>query len=105
MWAIELHRLGLEIIGLWSNSEKFKKSLWPKICIGVILILLIFISIPTICASIRVWGDMILLIDNLQITIPILIVSVKYVILRWKQTGMSKINLKQNIIFNIVLYY
>ncbi|XP_018060139.1 PREDICTED: uncharacterized protein LOC108694957 [Atta colombica] len=86
MWAIELHRLGLEIIGLWSNSEKFKKSLWPKIRIGVILILLIFISIPTICAIIRVWGDMILLIDNLQITIPILIVSVKYVILRWKQT-------------------
>ncbi|XP_011057647.1 PREDICTED: uncharacterized protein LOC105147964 [Acromyrmex echinatior] len=86
VWAIELHRLGLEIIGLWSNSEKFKKSLWPKIRVGVISILLIFISIPTICAVMRVWGDMILLIDNLQITIPILIVSVKYVILRWKQT-------------------
>ncbi|XP_018376865.1 PREDICTED: uncharacterized protein LOC108770068 [Trachymyrmex cornetzi] len=86
MWAIELHRLGLEMIGLWSNTEKFKKSLWPKIRVGVILILLIFISIPTICAVMRVWGDMVLLIDNLQITIPILIVSVKYVILRWKQT-------------------
>lgn len=90
VWAIELQRLGFEMIGLWSNTEKFKKSLWPKIRVGVIFILLIFISIPTICAVIRVWGDMVLLIDNLQITIPMLIVSVKYVILRWKQTGMSK---------------
>ncbi|KYQ51743.1 hypothetical protein ALC60_09132 [Trachymyrmex zeteki] len=86
VWAIELQRLGFEMIGLWSNTEKFKKSLWPKIRVGVIFILLIFISIPTICAVIRVWGDMVLLIDNLQITIPMLIVSVKYVILRWKQT-------------------
>jgi len=91
VWAVELHRLGLEIIGLWPKSEKFKKSLWPDIRVGIILILLIFISIPMICAVIHVWDNMILLIDSLQITIPMLTISIKYIIMRWKQTGMFKI--------------
>ncbi|XP_024875357.1 uncharacterized protein LOC112456831 isoform X2 [Temnothorax curvispinosus] len=32
VWAVELHRLGLEVIGLWPKTEQFtKKCLWPEI--------------------------------------------------------------------------
>jgi len=92
MWAVNLHRLGFEMVGLWPKSKCTKKSLWPKIWIGVVFILLIFVSnIPMICAVIEVWGNMILVIDNLHTTLPQLIISIKYVIFRRKQTGMFKI--------------
>lgn len=92
IWAVELHRLSLEIVGLWPKTEKFEKeSLWTEIRVGTILILLIFVSnIPTIYAVMNVWGDMVLLIDSLQVTLPLLTILVKYVIMRWKRTGMFK---------------
>ncbi|XP_011706036.1 PREDICTED: uncharacterized protein LOC105461232 [Wasmannia auropunctata] len=91
MWAVELHRLGMEMIGLWPKTEKFKKNRWPEIRVVLISILLIFVSVPMIYAMKRVWGDIVLLIDSLQITIPLLTVSVKYVIMRWKQTVLMSI--------------
>lgn len=93
MWAIEIHRFGLEILGLWpKNITFFMKSLWSKLHAGIILILLIFVSnIPTICTLMQVWGDMILVIDILRLTLPLLMVSVKYIIIQWKQAGTSKI--------------
>ncbi|XP_018060124.1 PREDICTED: uncharacterized protein LOC108694943 [Atta colombica] len=93
MWAVNLHRLGFEMVGLWPKSNKCtKKSLWPEIWIGIVFILLIFVSnIPMICAVIEVWGNMILVIDNLHTTLPQLIISMKYVIFRRKQTVLLSI--------------
>ncbi|XP_011704775.1 PREDICTED: uncharacterized protein LOC105460032 [Wasmannia auropunctata] len=87
VWAVNLHRISFEIMGLWPKPDKCtKKSLWPEIRVGIIVILLIFVSnIPTICAVKHVWGDMVLVIDNLQTTLPLLIVSMKYIILQRKQ--------------------
>ncbi|XP_071576929.1 odorant receptor 10-like [Temnothorax nylanderi] len=87
VWAVELHRLSLEVIGLWPKTEKFaKKCLWPEIRVGIVLILLIFIFIPMISMVIHVWGNMILVIDSLHITLPLVTVLAKYVIMRWKRT-------------------
>ncbi|XP_018303740.1 uncharacterized protein [Mycetomoellerius zeteki] len=93
MWAVNLHRLGFEMVGLWPKSNKCtKKSLWPEIWVGIVLILLIFISnVPMICAVIEVWGNMILVIDNLHTTLPQLMISMKYVIIRRKQTVLLSI--------------
>ncbi|XP_018376854.1 PREDICTED: uncharacterized protein LOC108770059 [Trachymyrmex cornetzi] len=88
MWAIHLQRLGFEIVGLWPKSNKCtKKSLWPKIWAGIILILLIFVStVPMIHAVIRVWGNMVLVIDSLHTTLPLVVISLKYIIILRKQT-------------------
>jgi len=89
IWAIRLHRLAFEMVGLWPKSNKCtKKSLWPEIWVGIIFILLIFVSnVPMIYAVIQVWGNMVLVIDNLHTTIPQVITSVKYIIIRRKRKG------------------
>ncbi|XP_039307766.1 odorant receptor 43a-like [Solenopsis invicta] len=86
MWAVEFHRLAMEVIGLWPKTGKFIRKSWSEIWVGIIFILLLFISIPMICTVTRVWGDMVLLTDNLQITLPLLTILVKYVIIRCKRT-------------------
>ncbi|XP_018376850.1 PREDICTED: uncharacterized protein LOC108770056 [Trachymyrmex cornetzi] len=93
MWAIRLHRLAFEMVGLWPKSNKCtKKSLWPEIWVGIVFILLIFVlNIPMICAVIEVWGNMELVIDNLHTTIPQLMMLIKYVIIRRKQTVLLSI--------------
>ncbi|XP_012533427.1 uncharacterized protein LOC105835038 isoform X2 [Monomorium pharaonis] len=87
-WAVEIHRLGLETMGLWPKYDKYNENnLWLKLRVGIILILLIFITnVPMIHAIVQVWGNMVLVIENLRIAIPLLITSVKYIIMLWKQT-------------------
>ncbi|GAB1864528.1 Odorant receptor [Camponotus japonicus] len=88
IWAIELNRWSLELIGLWPNTDGIvKRKLGPDIRAGFIFIMILFISgIPLVCALTRVWGNMALMIDNLRITLPILTVLLKLVIMRWKQS-------------------
>lgn len=93
VWAVELHRLGLELIGLWPNcktDEATKKGHGSDIRVGLAFITVILVSgVPLIWALLRVWGDMVLMIDNLRITLPLIVVSIKFVIMRWKRTGMG----------------
>jgi len=92
-WAVELNRLGLELIGLWPKSDEVSKNKFASdFRVVVIFVIVTFVSgIPLACSLIRVWGDMILMVDNLQVTLPLLVVSLKLVIMRWKQTGMARI--------------
>lgn len=91
MWAVQLHRLGLELIGLWPKTyEAAKKSHGSDIRVGLVFIMVVLGSgVPLIWALMRVWGDMVLMIDNLRITLPLIVVSVKFIIMRCKQTGMD----------------
>ncbi|KMQ86350.1 odorant receptor 13a, partial [Lasius niger] len=97
VWAIELNRLSLGLIGLWPKTDKVvKRRLGSDIRAGFAFIMIGFISgIPLVHALMRVWGDMALMIDNLRITLPVLAVLLEFVIMRWKQT----------VIFVIVLPY
>lgn len=90
MWTVELHRLGLELIGLWpKTNEAAKDNYASDLRLGITFIIITFVSgIPLVCAFTRVRNDMILVIDNLQITLPLMLVSLKLVIIRWKRTGM-----------------
>ena len=93
MWAVKLHRISLEMVGLWPKLNKCnKKNLWLEIWDDIIFVLLIFVSnVPMIYTVIEVWGNMISVINSLRTTLAMLIVSVKYVIIRWKQTSISRI--------------
>ncbi|XP_012528254.2 odorant receptor 43a [Monomorium pharaonis] len=92
-WAVELNRLGLELIGLWpKNNDVPRNKFASDLRIVIIFVIVTFVSgIPLACSLIRVWGDMILMVDNIQITLPLLVVSLKLVIMRWKQTAMLSI--------------
>ncbi|XP_011156965.3 odorant receptor 43a [Solenopsis invicta] len=87
VWAVEIHRLGLKLMGLWPKNNKFDtNNLWSKLHVGIILILLIFVvNIPMIHAILQVWGDMVLVVNNLRIALPLLIALAKYVIMLWKR--------------------
>ena len=93
VWAVEIQRLSFEIMGLWPKDDKFDTSnLWSKLCGVITLSSLIFVvTIPIIHAVIQVWGNMVLVVQNLRIALPVIISLIKYVIMLWKQTGISKI--------------
>jgi len=93
LWAVKLHRISLEMVGLWPKLNKCnKKNLWLEIWDDIIFVLLIFVSnVPMIYTVIEVWGNMISVINSLRTTLAMLIVSVKYIIIRWKQTSISRI--------------
>ncbi|KAL6442489.1 hypothetical protein ACFW04_002597 [Cataglyphis niger] len=93
VWAVKLHRLGLELIGLWpKTNEAVKKSHGSDIRMGLVFVTVIIASgVPLIWALMRVWGDMVLMIDNLRITLPLIMVSVKFVIMRRKRTVLLSI--------------
>ncbi|KAF3054305.1 Odorant receptor 108 [Nylanderia fulva] len=93
VWAVELNHLSLRLIGLWPTiNNATKRRIELDIIVGSILILMIFISgVPSVCALVRVWGDLELMIDNLRLTLPLIIVSLKLVIIRWKQIVLSSV--------------
>ncbi|KYN20729.1 Odorant receptor Or2, partial [Trachymyrmex cornetzi] len=87
-WAISLNRSMLKIIGLWPKESKTRYGeLLSKIRFLFNIIMLIFVlTIPAVMSLIRVWGDMILMIDNLQYTLPLLITMLK-VFIMWYNKG------------------
>ncbi|XP_072752162.1 odorant receptor 10-like [Anoplolepis gracilipes] len=87
LWAIELNRRSLELIGLWPNIDGIKRRLGPDIRVGFAFIMITFVlGIPLVHALTRVWGDIALTVDNLRLTLPLLTISLKLVIMRWKQS-------------------
>ncbi|XP_039307768.1 odorant receptor 13a isoform X2 [Solenopsis invicta] len=93
VWAIELNRFGLKLVGLWPKiHEVIEDNYTSDLRIVIIFVIITFISgIPLICSLLRVRHDMILVIDNLQITLPLMIVSLKLVVMRWKRTALLSI--------------
>jgi len=89
VWAIELNQLSLKLIGLWPKTDgAVKNTFISDLHVSVIFFIVTFLSIiPLLCSLVQVWGDMILIVDNLQVTLPLLVVSLKLVIIRWKRTG------------------
>ncbi|XP_018060123.1 PREDICTED: uncharacterized protein LOC108694942 [Atta colombica] len=91
VWAIELNRLCLELVGLWPKiNGAVKNTFVSDLRMGIIFFIVTFLSIiPLLCSLVRVWGDMILIVDNLQVILPLLVVSLKLIIIRWKRTAIA----------------
>lgn len=78
----------LKIVGLWPPGSKDASiALLPKLQLLFNVITLIFVLIPALWSLVRVWGDMMLMIDNLQYTLPLLITTLKVFILWSKREG------------------
>lgn len=93
VWATELNRFGLELVGLWPKTDKtVKNNFISDLRVGGIFVVITFLSlVPLVWSLVRVWGDMILMIDNLQITLPLAVASLKLFVIRWKRSGVLKI--------------
>ncbi|XP_011879515.1 PREDICTED: odorant receptor Or2-like isoform X2 [Vollenhovia emeryi] len=90
-WAIGLNRYLLKIIGLWPEETNDQHAeLSSNFWLLLNIIMLIFVlTIPAVVSLIRVWGDMILMIDNLQYTLPLFIAILKVFIMWYKKRALS----------------
>lgn len=93
-WAIGLNRCMLKIVGLWPEESKDQREEFlSKIRLLINITTLMFVlTIPSLVSLITVWGDMILMIDNLQFTLPFLILIMKNFIMWYKRGGISLFN-------------
>ncbi|XP_032681355.1 uncharacterized protein LOC116848901 [Odontomachus brunneus] len=85
--AISLNWFMLKIIGLWPpdnrDSRQIVKLKLRRLCSFITL--LFVITIPSLMSLIKVWGDMILMIDNMQYSLPLTIAVLKVGIIWYKQ--------------------
>ncbi|XP_050447468.1 odorant receptor 43a-like [Cataglyphis hispanica] len=90
-WATKLNRFTLNIIGLWPGIyENTRDRLLSDLRTIFCFFLIVFVClIPSIHSLVRTWSDMIAKIDNLQFTLPLMIVVIKVIIIRWNKTDLT----------------
>ncbi|XP_025993159.2 odorant receptor 43a-like isoform X2 [Solenopsis invicta] len=90
-WAIGLHRSVLNMIGLWPQQNKDQHDeFFSKFRMLFNTTLIIFVLIiPALAQLIKIWGDMIQIIDNLQFTLPFLLSILKIFIMWYKKKVLS----------------
>ncbi|XP_019698115.1 odorant receptor 43a [Harpegnathos saltator] len=90
-WAIGLNRFMLKIIGLWPPDNRDpREAIKSRFRLLYNLITLLFVlAIPSLASLIRVWGNMILMIDNLIYSLPISIAVFKVCIFWYKQEALA----------------
>ncbi|XP_014485152.1 PREDICTED: odorant receptor 43a-like [Dinoponera quadriceps] len=81
------------MVGLWPpDNRDICKSIRPKFRLVYNFITLLFIAtIPALASLIRVWGNMILMIDNLQYSLPTLMALFKISIIWYKQEALASL--------------
>jgi len=88
-WAVKLNRIALDLIGLWPVTPQSprQKLLCDLRVLVVFLGVTLGVLIPAIHSLIRIQGDIMLMIDNLQFTLPAVSCSIRIVIFWWKKEG------------------
>ncbi|XP_039312113.1 odorant receptor 43a-like isoform X2 [Solenopsis invicta] len=86
-WAIGLHRCMLKIVGLWpqQSRDQYKEFFSNFRMLFNATAMVFILIIPALAQLINVWGDMIQIIDNLQITLPFLVTVLKIFIMWFKK--------------------
>ncbi|XP_050445050.1 odorant receptor 43a-like [Cataglyphis hispanica] len=92
-WAIGINRFTLEMTGLWPDEKLSRRQKFlANLRAFIIFITLIFVQIiPSIFSLMRVWGDMVAIIDNLQITLPFSICATKIIIMWLRKKDLESI--------------
>ncbi|XP_028048374.1 odorant receptor 45b isoform X2 [Monomorium pharaonis] len=90
-WAIGLQRSMLKIVGLWpQQSKNQRKEFLSKFQFLFTTIVTIFVlTIPALAALRRVWGDLMQMVDNLQLSLPLLVTVLKIFIMWYKKGALS----------------
>lgn len=88
-WVITLNRYCLSVCGVWPESnETPRRKLMTNIRVIIILNIMIWsFLIPAFHSLIRIWGNIMCMIDNLQYTLPFFISIMKFVFLWRKKKG------------------
>ncbi|XP_024885001.1 odorant receptor 43a-like [Temnothorax curvispinosus] len=86
-WAVKLNRFILNLIGLWPKTvQNSRQRLMCNFRVLVILLsLTLGLLIPSIHSLTRIFGDIILMLDNLQYTLPLISCLIRIVIFWWKK--------------------
>ncbi|XP_026826812.1 odorant receptor 43a-like [Ooceraea biroi] len=92
-WAVKLNRFSLKLIGLWPMTEDHIPENIIYKCRPLIIILIITfgILIPSIHSLIRIRSNIMLLIDNLQYTLPIITCTIRVVVFWWKKKAVTSV--------------
>ncbi|XP_011861186.1 PREDICTED: odorant receptor 43a-like isoform X2 [Vollenhovia emeryi] len=92
-WAVKLNRFILNLIGLW--PETAHNSRQRLMCNFRVLVTFVGITfgllIPSVHSLKRIFGDIILMIDNLQFTLPTISCSIRIAIFWWKKEAIVPI--------------
>ncbi|KYN14690.1 hypothetical protein ALC57_13104 [Trachymyrmex cornetzi] len=92
-WAVKLNRFTLNFLGLWPKNVQ---NSWQKLmCNFRMLIVFLGITfclfIPSIHSLITVYGDILMMLDNLQITIPVMSCLIRIIIFWCKKEAVIPI--------------
>ncbi|KYN05951.1 hypothetical protein ALC62_03125 [Cyphomyrmex costatus] len=92
-WAVKLNRFTLDLLGLWPKNIQ---NPWQKLMCNfrvlvVSLGLTVCLVIPSIHSLIRIFGDVLLMLDNLQFTLPIISCVIRIMIFWWKKEAIIPI--------------
>ncbi|KAF3054346.1 Odorant receptor 051 [Nylanderia fulva] len=92
-WAVRLNRFSLQFIGLWPNCEQttWKRRMCNLRAFLVSLTILSVIVIPALHSLMRIHSDIMLVIDNLQFTLPMATCLCRIAIFWWKKEAIAPI--------------
>ncbi|XP_039312089.1 odorant receptor 43a-like isoform X2 [Solenopsis invicta] len=90
-WAIGLHRGMLKIVGLWPqhNQDQYKEFLSKFRMLFNATIIICVLTIPALAQLMKVWGNMIQLLDNLQFSLSFLVTALKIFIMWYNKGALS----------------
>lgn len=88
-WAVKWNRITLNFLGLWPKTARsYREKLMCNFRVFVAFLgLTICVLIPSIHSLIRIYGDIILMIDNLNFTLPAMSCTIRIAIFWWKKEG------------------
>ncbi|XP_071626212.1 odorant receptor 9a-like isoform X2 [Temnothorax longispinosus] len=91
-WAVKLNRFTLNLIGLWPKiAQSPRQKLMCNFRVLVTLLGLISVLIPSIHSLIKIFGNSLLMLDNLQFTLPFISCLIRIVIFWWKKEAIVPI--------------
>ncbi|KAL6266480.1 hypothetical protein P5V15_003329 [Pogonomyrmex californicus] len=92
-WAVNLNRFTLNLLGLWPKTVRnSRQKLMCNSRVFITLLGMIFlIIIPCIHSLIKIFGDMLLMLDNLQFTLPGISSIIRIIIFWWKKEAIVPI--------------
>ncbi|KYN09027.1 hypothetical protein ALC57_18994 [Trachymyrmex cornetzi] len=92
-WAVKLNRFALNLIGLWpKTAQNFRQKLMCNFRVLVVFLsVTLGLLIPSIHSLTRIFGDIVLMLDNLQFTLPAISCLIRIVIFWWKQEAVIPI--------------
>ncbi|XP_067206073.1 odorant receptor 43a-like [Linepithema humile] len=91
-WAVKLNRITLNVIGLWPKAQNFREKLLCDLRVLIVFLGITFgILIPALHSLMRISGDILLMLDNLQFTLPAISCTIRIVIFWWKKEAIVPI--------------